>query len=157
MAYMTGWRIGQLMALRREDVDLDAGTAMTRPATTRGSGISAFSLHPLVVEHLRKLPGFDPVFFPWNHGRRLLFADFATIQKAAGIKPKGGKDHYGFHDLRRAFATMNADRLTADVLQALMQHQDYKTTQRYINMARQMKPAAHNLFVPDLTTATKAN
>ena len=26
-AYMTGWRIGSLLALRREDVDLDDGTA----------------------------------------------------------------------------------------------------------------------------------
>jgi len=31
-----------------------------------------------------------------------------------------------------------------------MQHKDYQTTQRYIAMARQLKPAAQNLFVPDL-------
>jgi hypothetical protein len=36
----------------------------------------------------------------------------------------------------RGFATLNADRLTPDVLQHLMQHQDYQTTQRYINLAR---------------------
>jgi integrase len=66
------------------------------------------------------------------------------------VKPPAGRAHYGFHDLRRAFATMNADRLTADALQLLMQHKDYKTTQRYINMARQLNPAAQNLFVPDL-------
>jgi integrase len=66
---------------------------------------------------------------------------------APGVKPDR-KERYGFHDLRRAFATMNADRLTLDVLQVLMQHKDYQTTQRYINMARQLKPAAHNLFVP---------
>ena len=35
---------------------------------------------------------------------------------------------------------MNADRVTGDALQALMQHKDYKTTQRYINMARQLEP-----------------
>jgi integrase len=79
-----------------------------------------------------------------------LFPEFHALQKAAGIKPEWGKDHYGFHDLRRAFATMNAERLTADALQLLMQHKDYQTTQRYISMARQLKPAAQNLFVPDV-------
>lgn len=58
--------------------------------------------------------------------------------------------------LRWAFATMNADRLTPDALQHLMQHRDYKTTQRYINMARQMNPAAQNLFVPDLPKTGEA-
>jgi integrase len=38
MAYMTGWRIGELLALRREDVNLDAGTALTRARTTRVAG-----------------------------------------------------------------------------------------------------------------------
>ena len=46
---------------------------------------------------------------------------------------------------------MNAERLTPDVLQALMQHQDYKTTQHYINMARQLRPAVQSLFVPDVS------
>jgi len=45
---------------------------------------------------------------------------------------------------------MNADRLTPDALQLLMQHKDHQTTQRYINMARQINPAAQDLFVPDL-------
>ena len=31
-----------------------------------------------------------------------------------------------------------------------MQHRDYQTTQRYINMARQLKPAVQKLYVPEL-------
>jgi hypothetical protein len=34
-----------------------------------------------------------------------------------------------------------------------MQRRDYQTTQRYINIARQLKPAAHDLFVAPLSTA----
>jgi len=66
------------------------------------------------------------------------------------VKPEGTKPRYGFHDFRRAFATMNAATLTPDALQALMQHRDYQTTQRYINMARQLNPAVQSLYVPTL-------
>ena len=48
---------------------------------------------------------------------------------------------YGFCDLRRAFATMNAHRLTASAFQELMRHKSYTTTLKYINMARQMDEA----------------
>lgn len=152
-AYMTGWRIGALLSLRREDVDLEAGTAISRAEDTKGKRDQFVPLHPLIVEHMRKLPGFDPMIFPWNFGRRRLFEEFARIQGEAGIRLQAPKHHYGFHDLRRAFATMNADRLTPDALQLLMQHKDYTTTQRYINMARQLNPAVQNLFVPDLAAA----
>jgi integrase len=107
-------------------------------------------LHPVVVAHLRKLLGFDPCFFPWNHGTRTLYKQFGVIQAAAGVKPAGGKTQYGFHDLRRAFATMNADRLTADALQALMRHKTYLTTKRYINMTRQVDSAVEMLHVPEV-------
>ena len=83
---------------------------------------------------------------------------FHRIQEAAGIKLPCRHQHehtlychaYGFHDLRRAFATMNADRLTGDALQALMRHKSYQTTQVYINMARQMDAAVAGLHVPDV-------
>jgi integrase len=153
-AYMTGWRIAALLALRKADVDLDGGTALSRAEDNKGKRDQKVSLHPVVIEHLRRLPGFDSVFFPWNNARRLLFEEFARIQGKAKLRP-AGKDTYGFHDLRRAFATMNADRLTADALQVLMQHKDYKTTQRYINMARQINPAVQNLYVPELPKKAK--
>jgi integrase len=150
MAYMTGWRIGQLLGIRRDDVDLESGSVITRWSDNKGKRDKFIILHPLVVEHLLKIPGFDQYLFPWSYSRRTIFDEFARIQRLGGIHLDGPKDHYGFHDLRRAFATMNADRMTPDALQALMQHKDYQTTQRYINMARQLKPTAHALFVPDL-------
>jgi integrase len=60
---------------------------------------------------------------------------------------------YGFHDLRRAFATVNAERLTADALQALMRHKSYTTTQRYISKSRKLKGAVEKLEVPDVLRA----
>jgi hypothetical protein len=45
--------------------------------------------------------------------------------------------------------------VTPGALQALMQHRDYQTTQRYINMARQLKPAVEKLFVPTIRKVRK--
>ena len=69
------------------------------------------------------------------------------LQKAANVKPTQ-KTWRGFHDVRRRFATCNANRMIADALQALMGHKDYSTTQRYINMARQLNPTIENPHVP---------
>lgn len=159
-AYMTGWRIADLLNLRREDVDLDAGTAIIRWASegNKGRRDELVKLHPVVIDHLRKLPGFDPCIFPWNYKRITLQRQFARIQEAAEIHLTCRGEHthtrfchvYGFHDLTRAFATMNADKLSADALQALMRHKSYSTTQRYINMARQMDEAVASLHVPDV-------
>jgi integrase len=154
-AYMTGWRISALLKLRREDVDLKTGLALSRAEDNKGKRDQKVQFHPLIIEHLQRLRSFDPVFFPWNRARRLLFEEFLRIQGKADFKADSPKGHYGFHDLRRAFATMNADRLTPDALQLLMQHKDYQTTQRYISMARQLNPAIANLFVPDLSEKPK--
>ena len=111
-----------------------------------------------VVEHLEKIPSFEPVMFPWYHAERGLWVEFHKIQKQAGINLSCAENHehtatchvYGFHDLRRAFATVNAETLSADALQALMRHRSYQTTQRYINMARQVNSAVDKLSVPDV-------
>ncbi len=182
-SYMTGWRIGEPLALRWRDVSLDKATAITRAEDNKGKRDDLVPLHPIVVEHLRKLvnasiestPGADLVFY-WPHNRRTLWADFCRLQVEAGIEatcgkkesayprkgrePKDGespKGHrhgtgcglYGFHDLRRAFATCNAERLSADELQAMMRHKSYQTTQGYINMARQLNRTAEALYVPE--------
>jgi hypothetical protein len=46
------------------------------------------------------------------------------------------------------FATMNADKLTTDVLQALMRPMSYQTTQVYLNIAGQMDQAVAAMHVP---------
>jgi integrase len=160
MGYLTGWRIGQLLAFRRNDLDLDAGTAVSMAEDNKGNRDVRLRLHPVIVEHLQRLPGFDPRVFPWNHNRRTLDDDFLRIQQAAKIHLPCRAQHahtpkchaYGFHDLRRAFATMNADRLSADALQQLMQHKSYETTKLYVNLAKQLQDeeTVRALFVPDV-------
>jgi integrase len=163
MGYLTGWRIGDMIGLRRDDLDLDAGTALSRGDVNKGKRDELVKLHAVVIDHLRKLASFDPYVFPWPLDRRTLDVQFHRIQRAAGIDLPCNGDHrhtpachvYGFHDLRRAFATMNADKLTSDALQALMRHKSYTTTQLYISMARQMDAAVNSLHVPDILKVAK--
>ena len=56
----------------------------------------------------------EPVIFPWYHRQRTLNKQFHAIQDAGEIQG----DHYGFHDLRRGFATLNEGQLSATELRA---------------------------------------
>ena len=164
MGYMTGWRISELLSLRRADVDLGAGLAVTRAEDNKGNRDERINLHPVVVDHLKRLPGFDPCVFPFNSDETQLYKEFHRLQRAAGIHLPCSRQHehtekchvYGFHDLRRAFATQNAPRLTADALQKLMRHKSYLTTQRYINMASQLEDAVADLHVPEVLRIAQA-
>lgn len=161
-AYMTGWRISEIMALRKDDVDWVAGTAKTRAEDNKGERDDVVPLQPIVLEHLKGVVGFGEMVFTWSQDLKQLWKNFHAIQRAAGIRLACDKSHehtetchvYGFHDLRRAFGTMNADRLTSDALQALMRHKSYQTTQRYIAVARQLNKAVDDLFVPDVLKRT---
>src|SRR5262249_10887791 len=79
MGYMTGWRISAMLGLRRDDLDLDAATAITRAEDNKGKRDERVKLHTVVVEHLKKLAGFDPHVFPWNHDRRTLQTEFLRV------------------------------------------------------------------------------
>ena len=155
---MTGWRMMEPLSLLWEDIDLHAGTAITRAEDNKGDRDELVRLHPLVIEHLEGIKSFHAEVFPWPHCHKSLWNHYHSIQRAAGIKLPCREKHehtprchvYGFHDLRRAFATLNAPRLSADALQALMRHKDYATTRRYINMARRLDDAVESLHVPTL-------
>ncbi len=139
-------------------MSLDEAFAITRHEDNKGGRDERVPLHKIVVEHLRKIIDFGPLVFPWPKDRQTIWAEFARIQAAAGISLPCHENHehtdachrYGFHDLRRGFASMNADRLTGDALQAMMRHKSYSTTQRSIAIARQLDQAAADLCVPDV-------
>jgi integrase len=157
----TGWRIRQTLDLRREDVDLDVGTASSRHRANKGKRDMRSPLSPVVVDHLRKLTGFSPFIFPWSLDKSFLYKEWARLQKLAGIHLACHEDHehtdachrYGFHDLRRGFATLNDGRVTESELQKLMQHRSYSTTKRYINMGQRLNGAAAKLYVPEVLKA----
>ena len=156
-AYMTGLRVGELLAVRTEDLNLDAGELIARWDDTKADRDEVIPLHPVVIEHLRKIAGGSPLVLPWPHDPRTLWAEFTRIQTEAGIHLTCRDRHehtpschvYGFHDFRRAFATVNAPRLKPEVLQRLMRHKSYQTTQKhYVNPTSQMQDAVAQMPVP---------
>ena len=156
--YMTGWRVSEPLSLLRQDLDLKSGCAITRSGDNKASKEAQVPLHPVVVEHLNLIEGDSFEVFPWTNGRRTLWDHFHMIQTRAKVNKVCRKNHphskacsfYGFHDLRRGFATTNADALSASQLQTMMRHSSYATTQAYINMAAQNNTVTERLTVPDL-------
>ena len=157
--YMTAWRISEPLSLTRDDLDLENGTAITRE--NKGCQDELVPIHPIVVEHLRRIQGFGELVFDWPHDRRTLDVEFHDIQRAAGIHLTcpAAKEHecteachvYGFHDLRRSFATRNALRMSPDDLQKMMRHKSYLTTKLYIAMGDgRLNKAVAQLDVPEL-------
>lgn len=158
-AYMTGLRIKELLAIRREDIDHQKGVLVTRAADNKGKRDEVIPLHPVVLEHLKALGGEDPYPLRWPHDPRTLWVEFGRIQRQVDIHLDCPEDHkhtaschvYGFHDFRRAFATVNAPRLKPEVLQRLMRHKSYQTTQKaYINPTSQLEDAIAEMPVPQV-------
>ena len=157
-AYMTGWRIRELLALRWEDVDLVAGKVITRHQDNKGKRDEHVPVHPVVIEQFRAIHNDGQHVFPWNYAERKLWVEFGRIQRAVGIHLVCRESHqhtdachvYGFHDLRRSFATVNAKGLKPEVLQKMMRHRAYKTTLGYINLAEQIEEAVQGLGIPDV-------
>ncbi len=159
LADTTDWRVGEILRLRRSRVDLETGRVTLKASETKGKRPVGIELEPVVVDHLRKLPGFSERLFHIDLDRRFLYAEYAKIQKAAEIHLECDEDHehteacdlYSFHDLRRGFATENALNLQPLDLKHLMRHKDRKTSRGYISMAQALAGRRPKVKVPDIS------
>jgi len=131
---------------------------VTRSNNNKGARDDTDFLPEITLRHIGRIRSFDPLVFPWPHDIRTFNVEFHRIQKAAGIDLPCiiPRKHdctptchlYGMHDLRRAYATENCDRLPLPVLQKKMRHRDIQTTMRYVEMASKMKKATEDVYVP---------
>ena len=163
----TGWRKEEILSFRREDLNLETGEILTRADDNKGGRDDIDFLPDVTVAHLQTVTSFSALVFPWPHDLRTFDVQFHRIQKAAAIHLPCiiRQEHectpschfYGMHDLRRAYATENCDKLPLPTLQRKMRHKDIQTTMRYVEMARKMQKASEKVFVPDfLGEANKA-
>jgi integrase len=145
-AYFTGWRIGEILDLRREDLDLATGIAKVDANSTKGRREARVELHPIAIDHVRPIIEFQPFVFDWPHHERTLWTDFENLKSAAVLTFKGA-----FHRFRFGFANANVDHLDPQLLQTLMRHKSSATTRQYINVAERLKRSgiAERLHVPE--------
>ncbi len=160
-AFVTGWRINEILNIRRDDVNFDTGQIVARWDDSKGKRDELIFVPQSLVDLLKPVwRNFAKRPLEWTKSRRTIYVPFMELQKLAGIDLHCEESHghtaschvYGFHDFRRGFATNNASTLSPAQLQRLMKHSDFSTTQRYIDYAKVMteKP---NVFVPDVLTA----
>ena len=161
----TGWRISEILSLCRDDLDLETGVVVTRAKDNKGGRTDTDRLPDVTVEHLRSIASFEPLVFHWPHDRRTLLTDFHRLQRAVGVHLTcpGADEHkcttschcYGFHALRRGYATYNVD-MGLPVLQRKMRHRSAATTQRYIELREKVNAAADDVFVPGFLRGTRS-
>jgi integrase len=158
-ALTTGWCIDEILSFRRSDLDTATGKIKTRAADNKGKRDDTDTLPPATLILVKAVLGFGAAVFDWPHDKRTLWEEFHELQRAAGIKLecRDAGEHectdtchvYGFHALRRGYATLNADTMPAAVLQRKMRHKSFTTTLRYIGLADKMKATAEKVYVPD--------
>jgi integrase len=166
-ALTTGWMVGEILAFRRDDLDLDSGRIITRAEANKARRDDQDFLTDTALEHVKRIVSFHSTIFYWPHHERTLRTQFVRIQQGAGINlpcPDAGNHDctpachvYGFHSLRRGYATLNADRMAAPVLQRKMRHKSFQTTLRYISLADKMKKATEEVYIPEFLQKRKAN
>jgi integrase len=129
LAFHTGLRVGNLMALTWADVDLDAGTA-TVTKTKNGEPIVA-ALSQRAIAELKRLPGKQPdaLVFEGRQGKPFGFRSlWKRVTDAAGLPGRN------FHQLRHGCGHKLA---TAGVNQAqimaVMGHKTLTASARYMH------------------------
>lgn len=128
----TGARCGEILSLRWDWVDLDAGRLNLPDSKT---GAKSIPLGDAAVEILRALPrtpGNPHVIVGGKPGAALvnLKDPWGAIREAAGI------EDVRIHDLRHSFASVGAaGGLSLPIIGAILGHTQSSTTQRYAHLA----------------------
>ena len=151
--YMTGWRIGQILALRREDVDLEEGTAVITGGRQQGQARPAHPPAPRWSSITCKRCQLSSA--ACSRGTTAGGA-VRRIPHDSGPPPASRQSartrrrYYGFHDFRRAFATMNAGQADAGRPAGPHAAQGLPDDAALHRHGPAVKPAVHDLFVPDV-------
>jgi integrase len=141
-AAFTGLRMGELLALRWRDVDLELRTIRVtasyshRQLTTPKSGKGRAIVEPVArsLARLRtrdRMTGPDDLVFPGPHGGYL--DDSALRRRYKAARADAGLRPLRFHDLRHTFGTLAIRTADPRELQEWMGHADFSTTEIYLS------------------------
>ncbi|WP_376097207.1 tyrosine-type recombinase/integrase [Roseomonas sp. CCTCC AB2023176] len=144
---LTGWRKGEALALRREDVDLARQTA--RLPDTK-SGASVRPLSKAACDVLASMPTTtSSLFFPPTRGTGLM-SGFSSMWERI-CKLGGVPADVTPHVLRHSFASLAADTGRSDTtIGAIIGHKGHSITSRYIHAADAVLIEAANCIAGEI-------
>jgi integrase len=123
---LTGWRSGEVLALRRGEFDVELGTAWLPDSKT---GRSMRPLAPAACALLRDQHHHGALVFPPTHGDGLMGGFKKHFRKVAALAKLEG---VSAHTLRHSFASVAADLGYSDLtIGALIGHRGRSMTSRY--------------------------
>ena len=130
---LTGCRRGEIVTLRWEDVDLEAGDLRLRDAKT---GARQVALSPAAVRVLSGIPRVADT--PWVIAGRKPGTRLANLNASwLVVRARAGLDDVRLHDLRHSFASRAlalGESLT--MIGKLLGHRKVQTTARYAHLAQ---------------------
>lgn len=157
VAVSTGFRRGELLALRWTDVNWQLQTIRLPAAAHKKGRGQERVLHPQVLDHLSAIRSADRLIFPWRLSSTSLDHQWHRIQLAAGLDGEilgwtdRGQPHWvGLHDLRRTFSNLleDAGASVAELTQA-MGHRSFQTTVRgYLNRTAPYRRHVQGMELP---------
>lgn len=122
LAVTTGLRRGDIEAIRIGDIHFDRNTITTRNRKANKS----MAERPIPEQITTELSNYVATL---PDGQELLFADRFSPKKWAKIRSKIGLPNLKFHDLRKTFASLLAQRgVSTAVTQRLLEHSSPQLT-----------------------------
>src|ERR1035437_679066 len=145
---LTGWRSGEVLGLRWDEVDLPRRTATLDDTKT---GRSVRPLPRAACDVLRDVPRSGALVFPATRGEGLMLGFrklWKRIAKLGGLPPNVTP-----HVLRHSFTSLGSDLGYTEVtIAALVGHKGHSITSRYIHSADAVLLAAADA-IADQTAA----
>ena len=129
LSLATGMRLGELLKMKWEDVDLEAAQITLRDSNTKSGKTRHLPLTTEAVDVLRKWRPYAP--------RELVIGVKTSFKKSFGAVLTAAKiDRFRWHDLRHCFASKLAQRsVSLNVIRDLLGHADLKMVMRYAHLA----------------------
>lgn len=132
-AMLTGIRRGEIFKLHKGDINMEQGTMLLRDPKGKKDTTLPLSKEALaVIENAPKEYETDLVFYGKGGGQRAdIKRPWHDIKKAAGLP-----NDFRFHGLRHHYAsTLVSNGVDLCVVQHLLTHKSYATTQRYAHLS----------------------
>ena len=138
---LTGWRNGEALALRWDDVDFETGEIVL-PSTKTGRSVRTVGAGALdILASLPKING-NPYCFA---GAKSAAVSYKTLHKAFKTAcARAGIADARLHDCRRTLATRAAPTLTLTGLRDLLNHKTVTMAARYARRSDDLLRAAQN-------------